>query len=200
MAKYKRRENGGIRKWVKEFYYLKIKKMTPREYLILHLRKTGMSIGENCYIFSPQIETGEPYLVTIGNNVLISTNVLFTTHDASASHYIPGSSDIFGRINIGDNCFIGMGVIILPGVTIAKDCIVGAGSVVTKSFLEPGMVIAGNPARVIGSIEDARNKNEQYALNVWNVPRADRKQYILSHELQFKGYTPVSNESKKTYC
>lgn len=176
-----------IRKWIKDFYYLRIKKITPREYLILHLRKTGMTIGENCYIISPQVETAEPYLVTIGNNVLISSNVMFTTHDASASHYIPGSSDIFGRINIGDNCFIGIGAIILPGVTIAKDCIIGAGSVVTKSFLEPGMIIAGNPARIIGSAENARIKNEKYALNVWNIPRTERKDYILSHEAQFKG-------------
>lgn len=153
----------------------------------MRLRKAGMTIGDNCYIFSPQVETAEPYLVTIGNNVLISTNVLFTTHDASASHYIPGSSDIFGRINIGDNCFIGIGAIILPGVTIAKDCIIGAGSVVTKSFPEPGMMIAGNPARVIGSAENARIKNEKYALNVWDVPRSERKAFILSHEAQFKG-------------
>lgn len=161
--------------------------MTTREYLIMNLRRAGMTIGKDCYIYSREIETAEPYLVTIGDNVLISSNVLFSTHDASASHYIPGSSDIFGRIIIGNNCFIGMGAIILPGVSIANDCIIGAGSVVTKSFYEPGMVIAGNPARIICSVEEARKKNEKYALNVWNIPRQDRKDYILAHETMFKG-------------
>ena len=175
-----------LRQMIKEFYYLKIKRMTPREMLLDHLKKTGMNIGPNCYIYSEKIETSEPYLVTLGDNVLIAPNVIFTTHDASASHFIPGTSDIFGRINIGDNCFIGIGSIILPGVTIAKDCIVGAGSVVTKSFLEPGMVIAGNPARVICTIEEARAENERYAMNIGNVQ--DKKKYLLENEHRFKGY------------
>ena len=176
----------GIRKLIKEFYCLKIRKMSHREMLVNHLRKTGMAIGENAYIYSEKVETAEPYLVTIGNNVLIAAEVIFITHDASASHYLPGASDLFGRINIGDNCFIGVGAIIMPGVTIAKDCIVGAGSVVTKSFEEEGVVIAGNPARIISNVEDIKKKNERYALNVWNVP--DKKQYLLENEHRFKGY------------
>ena len=116
-----------LRQMFKEIYYYKIKRMKPHEYLFLHLRKTGMQIGENCWFFSDKIETSEPYLVTIGNNVMIAPDVRFTTHDASASYYIPGASDLFGRINIGNECFIGMGAIILPGVTIADRCIIGAG-------------------------------------------------------------------------
>lgn len=175
-----------LKKVLKEFYYLKVKRMTRNEMLIHHLKKTGMKIGRGTFICSEKVETSEPYLVTIGENVLIASEVMFSTHDASASHFIPGASDIFGRINIGDNCFIGMAAIVLPGVTIAENCIIGAGSVVTKSFMEPGMVIAGNPARVIGNVEQARRKNEKYALNTWNVE--DKKAYLLEHESSFKGY------------
>ncbi len=178
-----------IRQWIKKFYYIKIKKLSYNDMLILHLRKTGMNIGDGCYICSEKVETTEPYLVTLGNNVLIASDVLFSTHDASASHYIPGASDIFGRINIGDNCFIGMGAIILPGVSIAKDCIVGAGSVVTKSFSKPGMVIVGNPARELCTIEKLREKNSKYALNVWKIPAEEKKAYLLSQESKFKGTT-----------
>lgn len=181
-----------IRKAIKEFYFFKIKKMSKREVLVNHLRKTGMNIGNTCYIYSEEVETSEPYLVTIGNNVLIAPGVRFTTHDASASHYIPGSSDIFGRINIGDNCFIGMGAIILPGVYIANDCIVGAGSVVTKRFDNPGMVIAGNPAKEICTVEELRIKNEKYALNVWNVE--NKKKYLLENEHKFKGYIELEEK------
>lgn len=160
--------------------------MSRREMLLEHLKKIGMNIGPNCYIYSEKVETSEPYLVTLGDNVTIAPDVIFTTHDASVSRYLPEASDIFGRINIGDRCFIGIGAIVLPGVTIANDCIIGAGSIVTKSFLEPGMVIAGNPARVICSLEDLRKKNEGYGLNYRGAP--DKKQYLLENEHRFKGY------------
>ena len=51
-------------------------------------------------------------------------------------------------VRIGRNCWIGGGAIFVPGVTIGDDVIVGAGAVVTKSFGD-GVMIAGNPARVI---------------------------------------------------
>lgn len=129
---------GTIKKYLKEFYYLKIKKMTLRDMQLSYFRKIGMQIGEECYIFSNKIETAEPYLVTLGNHVTIANDVMFATHDASANFYLENVSDIYGRINIGDHCFIGMGSLVLPGVTLAAHTIVAAGSVVTKSFFEPG--------------------------------------------------------------
>ncbi len=186
-----------IRGWLKEIYFLKIKKMSRNDMLIRHLRRTGMNIGDGCFICSEKVETAEPYLVTLGKNVLVASDVLFATHDGSASHYIPGASDLFGRINIGDNCFIGMGSIILPGVTIAENCIVGAGSVVTRNFLNANMVLAGNPAREISTVEKLREKNERYALNVWKIPASERKSFILENEEKFKGYRKDFKNLKK---
>lgn len=173
-----------LREMLKEIYFFKIKKWTTLEYRIYRFKKMGMNIGEDPWIFSDDIETAEPYLVTIGNNVMIADKVSFTTHDASASYYIPGASDIFGRINIGNNVFIGMGTIVMPGVTIADNCIIGAGSVVTKSFLKPCGVIAGNPAKRICSVDELKNKNIGYDLNTWNVP--NKKEYLLKNEDKFK--------------
>lgn len=51
-------------------------------------------------------------------------------------------------VNIGENCWIGMNSIVLPGITLGPKTIVGAGSVVTKSFPEGHCIIAGNPARL----------------------------------------------------
>ena len=124
-----------IREMLKEIYYYKIKRMTKHEWLLDHLRKVGMTIGDNCAIFSDSLETNESYLVTLGDNVMIAPGVRFTTHDASASFYIPGASDLFGRITIGNDCFIGMGAIILPGVTIADHCIIGAGGLLPRVCL-----------------------------------------------------------------
>ena len=164
--------------------------MDPSQIRCHHLRRIGMHIGENACIFSDDIETTEPYLVSIGDNVIIAGGVRFATHDASACYYIPGASDLYGRITIGDNCFLGMGSLITPGVTLANNCIVGAGSVVTKSFVEPGSVIAGNPARKICTTEELRAKNEQYALNTWGMTFQEKREFLLKNEIHFKGYHP----------
>lgn len=160
--------------------------MSLREMKLNHLRKIGMNIGEECYIFSNKIETAEPYLVSLGNHVTIANDVFFATHDASANFYLENVSDIYGRINIGDYVFIGMGAIILPGVTIADHIIIGAGSVVTKSFLEPGVVIGGNPAKVICDIESLKEKNKHRKLNTWGLSFEDKKKYLLENEILFK--------------
>lgn len=149
-------------------------------------RSLGMEIGKGTYIFSNSVMTAEPYLIQIGDNCIISSGVMFATHDASAKYYIDGASDIFGRIRIGNNCFIGMGAIILPGSEIPDNCIVGAGSVVTKKFKKPGFVIAGNPAKEIGTVDDLRQKNTKYGLNTWGKTSQEKKVYLLKSEDKFK--------------
>jgi maltose O-acetyltransferase len=54
-------------------------------------------------------------------------------------------------ITIGDNVWLGGGVIVLPGVTIGPDTVVGAGAIVTKD-LPPGVVAVGNPARIVRAL------------------------------------------------
>lgn len=172
-----------IRNIIKEIYYHKIKKMSHMEYRIFHLKRVGMNIGDDCWIFSDDLETNESYLVTIGDGVMISPKVTMLTHDASASYYLTDASDLFGKVQIGNKCFIGYGAIILPGVTIADNCIIGAGSVVTKSFNSPGSVIAGNPARIVCTIDQLKEKNQKYSLNTWN--QINKKDYLLNHVDRF---------------
>lgn len=176
-----------IKQLLKQFYFRKIKKWDPSQIRCYQLRRIGMSIGEDTCLFSDNLETTEPYLVSIGDHVMIAAGVRFATHDASACYYIPGASDLYGRIRIGDHCFIGMDALILPGVTLADHCIVGAGSVVTKSFLEPGSVIAGNPAKKVCTVEELREKNEKYALNTWGMTFQEKKAFLLKNEARFKG-------------
>lgn len=101
--------------------------------------------------------------ITIGNNVLIASNVqLYTsTHPVELSErlapgWTPGSDEYFCRtyalpITIGNGCWIGGGVIILPGVTIGNGSVIGAGSVVTKDIPDNSLAV-GNPCHVIREI------------------------------------------------
>lgn len=87
--------------------------------------------------------------LTIGKGTWIASNIgLITSNHAIHNPKVRGKA---GDINIGENCWIGMNSVILPGVTLGNHTIVGAGSVVTKSF-EGNCVIAGNPAKIIRHI------------------------------------------------
>lgn len=91
------------------------------------------------------------------NGIKLGKNFLF----APGVKIISANHDFFERtksiktspIVIGDNVWLGANVIILPGVRIGNNCIVGAGSVVTKSFEKDNLIIAGNPAKIIGIVK-----------------------------------------------
>ena len=90
-----------------------------------------------------------------GNGVFIDDDTIFAAgvKIISANHnfYDYGKYIREGPIKIGKNCWIGANVVILPGVNIGDNVIVGAGSVVTKSF-DSGVIIAGNPAKIIRNV------------------------------------------------
>ena len=143
-------------------------------------RRNGMKIGDNCTICC-NILPSEPYLVTIGNNVTISAPVQLLTHDNSIIKMSHGeSTDIFGEINIGDNCFIGAGTVILPGVTLADNIVVAAGSVVTKSFFESNIIIGGNPAKKITTWELSLEKNIKYAQNIRGLSQREKRKLLMN--------------------
>lgn len=113
-------------------------------------RRKGARVGEGCRFFSLNMFS-EPYLITIGDNVLVSGNVVFLTHDASVRLWRredPKLWATFGTIEVGDNCFIGMNALINRNVKIGRNCIVGAGAVV-REHVPDDSVVAGNPAKVI---------------------------------------------------
>jgi hypothetical protein len=116
--------------------------------------RAGLKLGRDVRIVGKPDFSSEPYLIEIGNHVTISSNVSFVTHDGATCVFrrLPPYVGLqrFGRIIIGDDCFIGTGAIILPGVSIGPNSVVGAGSVVTRS-VPPDSVVAGVPARFVCS-------------------------------------------------
>lgn len=83
--------------------------------------------------------------VHFGCNVLIAPGVKIIS--ANHSKHSDRTSIYSDPIVIGNNVWIGANAVILPGVQIADGCVIGAGSVVTKSFKTPGSIIVGNPAK-----------------------------------------------------
>jgi len=120
--------------------------------VLLDLRGVAhIQIGFNVYIGRyVNLHTGSA--IEIGNNVVFSDYVFVS----SLAHGIdPEMGPIMqqvtidkGAIRIDDDCFIGFGAKIMPGVHLGRWCIVGAGAVVTKSFPSFSM-IGGNPAKII---------------------------------------------------
>lgn len=160
-------------------YYTRVKKMTPNEYGIMRMRKSGISIGERCRIYT-FLQTNEPSMISIGNDVTISSDVAFVTHDNSILKVLDPMTDVVGRITVGDNCFIGQRSMLMLGVTLGERCVVGAGAVVTHSF-PAHSVIAGNPARIICTTEQMAEKYKDYAIDFGVIPWGERDRYILEH-------------------
>ena len=145
------------------------------------LRRSGAQIGERCRIYTNSFGT-EPYLIRIGNHCTITSGVRFVTHDGSCWVFrdeIPNLQD-FGPIVVEDNCFIGVNAVILPGVRIGNNAIVGAGSVVTKD-VPADVVVGGVPARVLMTLDEYRRKKLAIpdAQTVPTDPEA-RRRYLTS--------------------
>ena len=142
-----------------------------------YLKLLGAEIGNNNSFYNNRYDEGHAYLLKIGNGCTI-TNVTFLNHDASTKR-ITGKTKI-GKIIIGNNVFIGMNSILLPNIKIGDNCIIGAGSVVTKSMPE-NSVICGNPAKVINSIDNFKEKQKQKLKNLpvfeknWRKKRLSEK-------------------------
>ncbi len=160
-----------------------------------HARKLGVNIGKNCYIATRDFGS-EPYLVTIGNWVQVTNDVIFLTHGGIWALWLEDKdADTFGKIEVKDNTYIGVKSIIMPGVTIGKDVIVAAGSVVTKSVPD-GVIVGGNPAKIIGTTEDYKVRMQQYNVKSSRFPYEKKRAFLLSlpeDKFMRKPYLKVNN-------
>lgn len=121
------------------------------------LKKMGLVVGKR---FTREggvrIDTSNCHLITIGDDVILAPNVHILAHDASLKNFLGVNK--LGRVTIGSRVFVGANSVVLPGVNIGDDVIVGAGSVVSRS-LPGGGVYAGNPAKLVCSIQDIVERN-----------------------------------------
>lgn len=156
---------------------------------VYELRLRGVSIGENCHIYG-SIDDGHEFLVTIGDNVTLTSGSKLLTHDGSTKKIL-GYSRV-GRIDIGNDVFIGASSIVLPNVKIGDKVIVGAGSIVTKDIPDNSVVV-GNPAHIIGSYDDYVDKcKKQFEQKpVWDTyysQKSDEEKRQMKIALAESGY------------
>ncbi len=144
-------------KFVKSWIYHSLAYSAPLPSWSIKFQKSrGVKIGENCH-FSPYvlIDLLHPELITIEDNVTISSNSMIFAHiNPTANEFLKknGYPRTTKPVLIKKGAVISVGCIIIAGVTVGENSIVGAGSVVTQDI--PDYCVAvGNPARVIKKID-----------------------------------------------
>ncbi|MBE6607621.1 MAG: sugar O-acetyltransferase [Ruminococcaceae bacterium] len=156
------------------------------------LKEMFADIGENCYIEPPLHSNWGGHHVHFGNNVYANFNLTLVDDN----HIYVGDYTMFGPnvviataghpilpeirekgyqynipVHIGKNCWLGAGVVVLPGVTIGDNSVIGAGSIVTKDI--PANVVAyGNPCRVVREISE---HDRQYYFKDRKIKEKDLK-------------------------
>jgi acetyltransferase-like isoleucine patch superfamily enzyme len=175
-----------MKKLVKKLLRIILMLTKGAEYIAIHhnpkeARKRGLKVGNNCRFFSMNFDT-EPYLISIGDHVTLTDNVHFVTHDGAVWVFRDKEPaiELFGKITVGNNVFIGINSIVLPNTTIGDNSIVAAGSVVKGNF-ENNSVIAGVPARVISTIDEYYKKNQKRFTHFRNLSPDIKKIKIMDY-------------------
>ncbi len=177
--------------------------------MISHLKRGGVNIGKNIKIYgasSVVIDETRPWLLTIGDNVSITHGAQILTHDYSKSVLNTKYGENIGEGGetvIGNNVFIGMNSVILMGTHIGNNVIVGAGSVV-RGCIPNDVVIAGNPARIICTLEEhLLRRREKTSNEALLVARSYIRQYghnPSEHDMRhFKELFGGDSKSDKTW-
>lgn len=142
------------------------------------LKDMFAEIGDNCYIEPPLHTNWGGHHVHFGSNIYANFNLTLVDD----THIYVGDRTMFGPnvtiataghpilpelrakgyqynapVRIGQNCWIGAGVIIVPGITIGDNVVIGAGSIVTKD-LPDNVVAVGNPCRILREVNEQDRK------------------------------------------
>lgn len=151
----------------------------------------GLRVGDNFVrMVGVILDPAHCHHILIGNDVTLAPRVHILAHDASLKMHL-GYARI-ANVTIEDRVFVGADTVIMPGVTIGHDSIIGANSTVTKS-IPSGVVAAGSPAKVIYSLDDflARHRENMKQRPVYGEEYSLRSN--PSMELRRKMYEDLSD-------
>lgn len=167
-----------LKSFIKFLWQIYRRLFWPLEKQALHV---GVKMGKANFIAS-RFWSSEPYLITVGSHCQITAGVKLYTHGGAGAvrRWYP-KFDTFGKVVIGDFVYIGNDAKIMPGVTVGDNVLIAAGSIVTKS-IPSNVVVAGNPARYICSIEDYIGRNKKYNTDPKGLSAEEKKRLLLSLE------------------
>lgn len=143
-------------------------KMNPVEYA----KKIGVHMGADVHIYGDcyKMFGTEPWAIKLGSHVHITDGVRFVNHDGGTlvfRHLVP-DLEITKKISVGDYVYIGIQSIIMPGVHIGNNCIIGAGAVVTRDIPDNSVAV-GVPARVIKTADEYFDKIQRESLHLGHL-------------------------------
>lgn len=154
-----------------------------------YARRIGVNAGEDFRIYGDVVWSTEPWIITVGDHVHITDGVCFETHG--------GGTLLFGKdvpdlevtrpIVLGSNVYIGNCAIIMGGVTVGDNVVIGAGAVVTKD-ISGNSVAVGVPARVIETADEYLEKLKALSLHLGHLTWEERDLALKKHY----GYTGSS--------
>lgn len=159
-----------------------LEKIINKKNPVKFARLLGVKVGDDCRFLGTSKKTfgSEPYLISIGNHVTLTGDIRFITHDGGVwvlRDKYP-AIDVFGKITIGNNVFIGLNSIIMPNTTVGDNVVVGAGSIV-RGNLESNSVYAGCPVKKIMTIADYEEKVLNKCDSTKHLTKDEKKKYLI---------------------
>ncbi len=174
---------------LKGLYRLYLSRLKPYKYA----KKVGVNFGKDLHLYGAPNWGSEPWLITLGDNVYITSGVKFLTHDGGTllfRNQVP-DLEVTKPIVVGSNVYFGNNVIVLPGVTIGSNVVIGAGAVVSKDIPD-NSVAAGVPARVIKTADEYLEKLKRESIHLGDLKGIEKDKALMKHF----GYT---GDSKGIY-
>lgn len=159
-------------KYIRTFKAIIKKKITSP---YIYAKRIGVNIGSNCFVPDKDCWSSEPYLISVGDHCQITSGVRIFTHGGgNAVRCHISDFDVFGKVKIGNWCYIGNNSLI---ITIGDQVLVASGSVVTKS-VPSRVVVAGNPARIICTIDEYLARNNRYNIGSYGLSHEKKKSLL----------------------
>lgn len=166
----------------KMLFNLRLRRAGSYEKIEVYKKEYGFKSGKNIRITGKVYFGSEPYLIELGNDITLTQNIYFHTHDGGVWVFrkeLPGIN-IYRKIKVGNNVFVGANSSIMPGVTIGDNVVIATGSVVTKDC-ESDSIYGGVPARKIKTLAEYKEKVLKEAIFLITNDPEERKKKILEN-------------------
>lgn len=156
------------------------------------LQRQGMHIGRDVWLpASTWIDTSHCHLIRIEDHTGFGEQCMILAHDAQMDEFLDAAR--IGRVHIRESCHIGARTVVLPGVEVGPRTLVGSNSVIARS-LPPDTVCAGNPAKVICSLEEYLERHRERLTRLPTFPYEQYDVRSLTPERRAELVRAVSSE------